>query len=196
MPIDLFKRSSSSVYDVLIVGAGASGIGCAAALKQCGIDNMMLVDSRGVGATFEAWPKQMRMISPSFHSNPFGQPDLNSITPHTSPADFLHTEHPTGAQYAGYLQAVAAYYELDVKTGTEIKSIKKSGKTITLESSDGPLEARHVIWAAGEFFFPRANIEGAEHCIHNSSVKDWSELPGTEHAIIGGFESGIDAAVH
>ena len=77
-------RSDHAVYDVLIVGAGPAGLGCAAALRHCGIGNMALVDLRGVGASFEAWPAQMRMISPSFHSNPFGQADLNAITPHTS----------------------------------------------------------------------------------------------------------------
>ena len=190
------SKSSSPAYDVLIVGAGPAGLGCAAALRQCGIENMALVDLRGVGASFEAWPAQMRMISPSFHSNPFGQPDLNAITPHTSPADYVHSEHPTGLEYARYLKAAADYYQLEVKTGIEVTGVKKTGKLLALQGTPEPLEARHVIWTAGEFFFPREEVKGKEHCIHNTKVEDWSELPGVEHAIIGGFESGIDAAVH
>lgn len=193
----LFHSSSSTpVYDVLVVGAGPAGIGCAAALRQCGIENLALVDLRGVGASFEAWPAQMRMISPSFHSNPFAQPDLNAITPHTSPADYLHSEHPTGLEYARYLKAAAEYYKLEVKTGLEVSGVKKRGKRLRLEGTSEPLEARHVIWTAGEFFFPREEIRGKELCVHNTRVADWSELPGVEHAIIGGFESGIDAAIH
>lgn len=189
-------ESSSPVYDVIIVGAGPAGLGCAAALKECGVENMALVDLRGVGASFEAWPAQMRMISPSFHSNPFAQPDLNAITPHTSPADYLHAEHPTGEEYARYLKAIAEYYQLEVKEGIKVTGVEKSGELLSLEGASAPLQARHVIWAAGEFFFPREEILGKEHCIHNTKVTDWSELPGVEHAIIGGFESGIDAAVH
>ena len=188
--------SNSSVYDVLIVGAGAAGLGCAAALRQCGIDKLALLDSRGVGASFDAWPAQMRMISPSFHSNPFGQPDLNAITPHTSPADYLNSEHPTGSEYARYLKAIAEFYQLEVKTGIEITGVEKSGNALALLGAPEPLLARHVIWTAGEFFFPRGDIRGSEHCLHNTTVADWSELPGIEHAIIGGFESGIDAAIH
>lgn len=192
----LFTSSSSDTFDVIIVGAGPAGLGCAAALKQCGIENLVLVDRREVGAAFESWPAQMRMISPSFHSNPFGQADLNAVTPHTSPADFLHTEHPTGKEYARYLKAVADYYQLDVKTGIDVTGIKKSGEKLVLEGPSETLEARHVIWTGGEFFLPREEIRGSEHCIHNTKVSDWSELDGVEHAIIGGFESGIDAAVH
>ncbi|MEM7700248.1 MAG: NAD(P)/FAD-dependent oxidoreductase [Verrucomicrobiota bacterium] len=190
------SNPSARVYDVLIVGAGPAGLGCAAALKQCGIEKLALIDSRDVGASFDAWPAQMRMISPSFHSNPFAQPDLNAVTPHTSPADFLHSEHPTGGEYANYLRALVQYYQLEVKTGIEITGVAKSPDGLVLKGGPEPLKAKHVIWAAGEFFFPRADIKGSELCLHNSAVTDWSELPGVEHAIIGGFESGIDAAVH
>ena len=174
----LITSSFSDTFDVIIVGAGPAGLGCAAALKQCGIENLVLVDRREVGAAFEAWPAQMRMVSPSFHSNPFGQADLNAVTPHTSPADFLHTEHPTGKEYARYLKAVADYYQLDVKTGIDVTGIKKSGEKLVLEGPSETLEARHVIWTGGEFFFPREEIRGSEHCIHNTKVSDWSELDG------------------
>ena len=193
---DFPPRSADAVHDVIIVGAGPAGLGCAAALKQCGIESLALVDLRGVGASFESWPVQMRMISPSFHSNPFGQADLNAITPHTSPADYVHSEHPTGTEYATYLKAIASFYELEVQTGIEITGVEKSREVLALLGTSEPLLARHIIWTAGEFFFPRQSIRGSEHCVHNTKVTDWNALPGIEHAIIGGFESGIDAAVH
>lgn len=196
MPLKIKPKPASPVYDVAIVGAGPAGLGCAAALKECGIENLAIIDRREVGASFDAWPAQMRMISPSFHSNPFSQPDLNAITPHTSPADYIHSEHPTGPEYARYLRAIAEYYQVEVKTGIEITGVKKSKGALVLEGASKPLQARHVIWTGGEFFFPRQEIKGVEHCIHNSAISDWSELEGVEHAIIGGFESGIDAAVH
>ena len=118
------------------------------------------------------------------------------LTRHTSPADYVKSEHPTGPEYARYLRAIAKYYRLEVKKGIEITGVEKSGESLALLGPSEPLLARHVIWTAGEFFFPKQTIKGNEHCVHNTSVADWSELPGIEHAIIGGFESGIDAAVH
>ncbi len=189
--------SHPPLHDVLIVGAGPAGLGCAAALRACGVERLLVLEREAVGAAFERWPAQMRMITPSFHSNPFGQPDLNAITPDTSPADFLGREHPSGRDYARYLRAVADHCELPVETGIEVTSVAREEDGLRLETSSGPRRARCVVWAAGELFHPYdGGIVGAEHCLHNSRVADWGELPGVEHAIVGGFESGIDAAVH
>ena len=195
----LFSSSSSrgSVLDVLIVGAGPAGLGCVIALRECGVENMLVVDREGVGSSFEKWPQQMRMITPSFHSNPYGQADLNAITPHTSPADYLRTEHPTGQEYARYLSSLALHYEIPLRSGVEVKGIEKKGDTFHISTDAETMRSRFVIWAVGEFLHPHdGGIEGAELCRHNSTIADWRDLPGVEHAIIGGFESGIDAAVH
>ena len=67
----------------------------------------------------------MSLLTPSFHSNSFGLTDLNAIDPETSPADYLRTQHPTGEQYAKYLQAVADYNELPIRTGVEVSAVRK-----------------------------------------------------------------------
>ena len=78
------EREGPAAYDVVIVGAGAAGIGVAAALKQCGAWSVLVVDRHDVGASFERWPKHTRFITPSFHSGAFGAPDLNAVDPSTS----------------------------------------------------------------------------------------------------------------
>ncbi len=188
---------SSEAFDVVVVGAGPAGLGCAIALRQCGIDRVLILERAQVGASFERWPAQMRMISPSFHSNPFGQTDLNAITPETSPGDFLNTEHPSGKDYAVYLRASVSHYQLNVREGVSVLAIDSAPEGFRVQTDQGPVSARFVIWAAGEFFFPDfGGIEGAEHCLHNSTIEDWRQLRGVEHVVIGGFESGVDAAIH
>ena len=105
------KPEESLEVGVLIVGAGPAGLGVATALKQADVNDVLVVDTREIGASFLNWPRQMTLLSPSFHSNSFGLTDLNSIDPATSPADFLRTQHPDGTQYAKYLKAVADYNE-------------------------------------------------------------------------------------
>jgi thioredoxin reductase len=185
------------MLDVVIVGAGAAGVGMAAVLRDLNIERYIVLE-RGekVGASFSRWSKGMRFITPSFPSNSFGAIDLNSVTLKTSPAYSLKTEHPTGEEYAKYLQAISNLYELHIETNIEVESIKPLSNGFSIKTNrDVEIPARFVIWAAGEFQFPRTNgFDGAEHCKHNSLINDWSEIEGDNAIIIGGYESGIDAA--
>lgn len=189
----------NAIDEVLIVGAGPAGLGCAVALRSCGVRTRVL-DGAGVGAAFAAWPRQMRLLTPSFHSGNFGCVDLNAVTPDTSPADFLRTQHPDGPEYARYLTALAAHYEIEVEAPVRVtRVLPLDGGGFCLETSAGRREARFVIWAAGEFATPDSGgIQGAGLCRHASRVVDWDEVAadGERFAVVGGYESGIDAAIH
>jgi thioredoxin reductase len=220
-------------YDIVIVGAGAAGVGMAHVLKTLGIKRFTMLERHEVGASFLRWPKEMRFISPSFTGNAFGLLDLNAVTRDTSPAYTLETEHPSGRQFAEYLQLIVQEYKLPVKTGVEVLSLRpgvvqpktaRNGKQhdetdgFTIETLDGAITARFVIWAAGEFQYPkRDGFPGAELCVHNATITSWRAaakgslgLPLEEASsdevideglanhfiVIGGNESGIDAAVN
>ena len=99
--------------------------------KTFGLDtSRVLLIERGeaVGDTFRRWPAEMHFISPSFNqqgwTNSF---DLNSVEHGTSPAYSLHTEHPSGDEYADYLNALAGANELQVRTLTEVISVQAVG---------------------------------------------------------------------
>ena len=188
----------SQLHEVAIVGAGAAGLGCGVALKEFGVDDdIIILDRHEVGASFRRWPQEMRFITPSFTSNSFGLLDLNAIVPGTSPAYTLDREHPSGMAYAMYLDNVARYYELEVKPGIDVCSVVvEDDGTFTLTTTDRPVRARHVIWAAGEFQYPNRNsFVGAESCCHSSEVRTWQDLEGDRFTVIGGYESAADAAV-
>ena len=187
----------SHLHEVAIVGAGAAGIGCAAALKEFGVEDVAILDRHEVGASFRRWPREMRFITPSFTSNAFGLLDLNAVAPGTSPAFSLDREHPSGSAYAQYLEAVVEYYELDVTSGVDVCSLTtEDDGTFTLATAGEPVRARHVIWAAGEFQYPeRHTFSGSDCCCHSAEVGTWRELEGDRFTVIGGYESAADAAV-
>ena len=191
------NNSESSQTSVLIVGAGPSGLGVAAALKQAGVTEMLIIDAREIGASFLNWPSRMSLLTPSFHSNSFGLTDLNSIEPETSPADFLRTQHPKGNQYAKYLKAVAEYHELPVRAGVRVSGLRKEEEHFIASTNQGDIFADIVVWATGQFFSPRDQaFPGANFALHSSKINDWSELEGDEFTVIGGYESGVDAALN
>ena len=196
--------------DVVIVGAGASGVGTALLLGGIfGLDpsRVLIVERGDVGETFRRWPKEMRFISPSFNSQGWTQSfDLNSVAYGTSPAFTLGAEHPSGEQYAKYLSVLAETNELNVRPQTEVTAVTpledREGFRVSICPAKGgvptDLTARFVVWAGGEFQYPRASAEplfpGSELCLHNSAVRSWKELPGDDFVVIGGYESGMDAA--
>ena len=205
--------TASPSLDVIVVGAGAAGVGCALMLtKTFGLDAArVLLIERGdaVGESFRRWPAEMRFISPSFNQQGWTSSfDLNSIAHGTSPAYSLHTEHPSGDQYADYLNALALAADLQVRTQTEVISVEAEGTvggsplfSVSVRSKPGgeqnahrarateKLTARYVVWAAGEFQYPRegsGSLAGAELCMHNSRVRSWASLPGDDFVLIGG----------
>ena len=100
-PAPVKDPAEAGELDVIIVGAGAAGIGTALMLTTTfGLDpSRVLLVERGeaVGETFRRWPAEMRFISPSFNqqgwTNSF---DLNSVSHGTSLAYSLHREQPSG----------------------------------------------------------------------------------------------------
>ena len=128
---DVMKNIQAVDYDVIVVGAGAAGIGCGLMLtKTFGVDKcrVLLVERGDVGETFHRWPEEMRFISPSFNQQGWTDSfDLNSIAHGSSPAFSLHSEHPSGKEYAAYLAAIAKMNGLQIRRHTEVTSIRPIG---------------------------------------------------------------------
>jgi len=188
---------SDGIYDVIVVGAGAAGVGVGITLQHVGIEKFVIVDRDTVGASFAAWPAETRFITPSFPSNSIGMLDLNSVAIGVSPAYNMRVEHPTGAEYAEHLQSLANYFELPLMEHTNVNSIEKDGDIFHVDTENGTMKAKYVIWSAGEYQYPSlSGFDGAEHCRHTATVDKYADLEGDNFLIIGGYESGIDAAYH
>jgi thioredoxin reductase len=194
---DVAQSTIGSPYDVIVVGAGAAGVGVGISLQHVGIENYLVVDRASVGASFAAWPAETRFITPSFPSNSIGMLDLNSVGIGISPAFNMRIEHPTGREYAEHLQSLAEFFELPLRENTDVLSIEKKDELFHLETKKETLLAKNVIWAAGEYQYPSLGVfEGSDSCRHTSTIASYTELEGDDFLIVGGYESGIDAAYH
>ena len=184
-------------FDVVVIGGGAAGVGVSIALRHAGIENFTILERATIGASFASWPAETRFITPSFPTNSIGMLDLNSIAIGVSPAFSLEVEHPTGAEYASHLRGVAHFFELPVRQETTVHRITKPDSNFRIDTEDETLQAKHVIWAAGEFQYPQlSGFPGSELCRHTATVTSYEDLDGDDFIIVGGYESGIDAAYH
>lgn len=181
--------------NVIIVGSGPAGIGIASLLNETDVDYVVLEKGK-VGNSFLEWPEKMKMITPSFPSNAFGQMDLNAIATSTSPAFTSQKEHLNGKEYAAYLSKIEELNEIKVEGNTEVEKIIKSDEGWVVATKKGKLKCNYLVWAAGEFFNPEIKgIPGAKYCIHSSVIKNPSNLEGDNFVVIGGYESGVQMAI-
>jgi len=181
-------------YSIIVVGAGAAGVGLGVVLEKCGIKDYVILERDTIGASFAKWPSYTRFISPSFTGNFFNAIDLNAISPDTSPAFNLKTEHPSGKEYATYLELVAKHFGLNIKEHTTVIDIKKDDNDFIIATENKKYQSQFVIWAGGDFSNPILNsFPGAEQCVHSSQAE---EFPKDEYTIIGGYESGMELSAH
>lgn len=190
--------TSCESYDVVIVGAGAAGLGMALTLQKLPGLSFTVLEAGDVGESFRRWPKQTRFITPSFYSNPYGLADLNAISEFSSPAVYCQTEHPTGQQYADYLNKVAQHFSVPIQTQCQVIDVSKNTPNgFCLQTPNGAIYTQYLIWATGEFQFPDLSpFPGSEHCLHYAQVSDWQDFQSDSYVVIGGYESGVDASVN
>lgn len=188
--------SSPQALDAVVIGAGPAGIGTALALDAVEELTFGVLERGKVGQTFLDWPEHQTFLTPSFTGNGFGATDLNAVHPETSPAYSLGVDYPNGPQYAKYLQGVAQHFRLPVLGEAEVTAVRVVDDGFEVESGHGPVRARSLVWAGGEF------AHRSEPRIARSTLADHSATPAAWRpregrlVVIGGYESGIDIACH
>ncbi|QTU83265.1 NAD(P)-binding domain-containing protein [Carnobacteriaceae bacterium zg-C25] len=183
--------------EIVIIGAGAAGIGMGCALHKLGINDFVILEKGVVGESFFNWPKETRLITPSFTTNGFGFPDINAIAPDTSPAYTFAKEHLSGEEYGEYLQMVADHYELPIEENCHVTAIKQTENGYCLNTTLGEMICTYIVMATGEFQNPnKTAIAGAHHGLHYGEVDSFAVQSDTPFVVIGGNESGVDAAIN
>ena len=192
------RRNPSQEWDVVIVGAGPAGIGVAYAFTHFGVRRIVVLERREVAASFARWPAEMRLHHAVVQQQPvrLARPEL------VRPARLGGPQHRQGTPQRAGVRPVPpgrspATSNSPVQTGVDVRSVRRAGDGFVLHTSQGEIRSRFVVWAAGEFQYPKTNgFPGAELCQHNSRVRSWRELGGDNFVVIGGYESGVDAAIH
>ncbi|MEO0976925.1 MAG: NAD(P)/FAD-dependent oxidoreductase [Pseudomonadota bacterium] len=181
---------------VAVVGGGPAGLGVARVLRDLGIPDVWVLERGRIGESFRRWPVGTRLLTPSFPGNVFGVTDLNAISYDSSPGWSMKCEHADGRTYAKYLELAAGAFGLNVQCEIEVFDLEPASEWFTLRTDRGLFQADYVIWACGQFGSPsKDKLNGTEHGKHYGTVHRWKDVPGDDVFVIGGYESGIDAAL-
>jgi cation diffusion facilitator CzcD-associated flavoprotein CzcO len=170
------------------VGAGASGLAAAAALKRRGREPVVLDRDETVGGTWERRYDRLHLHTVRRFSGLPYHPLPRSLPRYVSKD-----------VYAQYLAAYPARLGLDVRGGQAVEHIRRDGEAWVVEAGGVQLRTRAVVVATGRHNVRRlpdwpgaADFEG--RLLHSEDYRSGREFPGQRVLVVGLGNTGAEIA--
>ena len=176
--------------EVVVIGAGASGLAVGAALQQRGREPVLLERDARVGGTWDRRYERLCLHTVRRFSG----------LPYLPMPDSFPRYVPKG-MYAGYLRDYARRMELDVRTGQEVERIRRSdapgGWLVTTKT--GEWQADALVIATGQYHTPRLPAwPGAEtfrgKLLHAADYRTGRAFAGKRALVVGIGNTGAEIA--
>lgn len=176
--------------EVLVVGGGQAGVAMSEHLTKRGIPHIVLERNR----IAERWRSErwdsLVMNGPAWHDR-FPSLEFDDVD---------QDAFPVKDRVAKYFEDYAARFDMPIRTGVEVTSVRKSegAAGFDVETSAGPVQARYVVSATGAFQLPAIPPivpEGSGITqIHSSQYKNPEQLPEGGVLVVGAGSSGVQIA--
>jgi len=176
--------------EVLVVGAGQAGVAMSEHLGARGIPHLVVERDR----IAERWR------TGRWDSLVANGPAWHDRFPGLEFADVDPDGFASKDQVADYFVAYAEKIGAPIRCGVDVQSVqKKAGRPgFHVETSDGTIDARHVVAATGPFqnpVIPPVVGEDADVVqIHSSSYRNPEQLPEGGVLVVGAGSSGVQIA--
>lgn len=177
-----------AIFDVLVIGAGPTGLACAIAAQNVGL-RVVLVDKGCLTNSLFHYPAHMTF---------FTTPELLEIgnMPFSSP-----NQKPTRAEALEYYRKVAQHYALDVRQYQNVDSVTGSDGAFEVHTTDRfgrkmTHRAKKLIVSTGYYDLPNhLGIPGEELAKVAHYYNEPHPFFGQEVLVIGGKNSAAIAAL-
>ena len=182
------QDAADTLFDVLVIGAGPTGLSCAIETQKAGM-RVALVDKGCVCNSLFHYPSHMTFFTTS-ELLEIG--DIPVPSPHAK---------PTRNEALEYYRAVAAHYRLDVRQYQRVVRIEGHSGDFTARLADrfgrpGTLRARNLVIATGYYDIPNLlGIPGEDLSKVHHYYDDPHPYFGTDVVVIGGKNSAAIAAL-
>ena len=173
-------KPANGVLDLCIVGAGPAGFSCSLQAKARGL-RFVTIDQESFGGTVAKYPRRKLVMTQPVRLPLHGM--LRSASFEKEELMALWTD-------------LAKRHRLPIRTGVEFKTLERNNGHYVVRTSDGEIEARHVLLAVGRRGTPRKlGVPGEELPKVAYNLIDAQSYQGREILVVGGGDSAIEAAV-
>lgn len=176
-------------YDTIVIGAGQAGLAVGYHLMKTDADFLILDASERIGNSWRhRWDSLRVFTSAAFTALP-GMP---------FPAAASHLPHKD--ELADYLEHYACRFDLPVRTGTRVLSVRWAEGRYTIDAGTLRYEARNVVIATGPFQVPRipdvSRFVAADILqLHSSAYRNPLSLPDGPVLVVGVGNAGARIAL-
>lgn len=180
----------NSVYDCIVIGAGQAGLAAAYYLQRARLRIELLDAQPEVGAVWRQRWDGLRLFTPARYNGLPGMP---------FPGERYSL--PAKDEVADYLQVYARQFDLPVRLGTRVTSLRPDAGAYTVRTDSGEeLSARSVIVATGANQQPyvpafAAALDSHIVQVHSSGYRRPSQLSSGSVLVVGAGNSGAQIAL-
>lgn len=176
-------------HDVVVIGAGQSGLAAAYYLQHHGVDFVVLDEHERVGDQWRTRYDSLRLYSPAMYDALPGMP-----------FPLPRRAYPSGNQMGDYLEAYARHFELPVRAGVTVDGLRREDSRYVISAGERRFEADQVVVAVGFFRQPRVPEFAAELApeirqLHSVDYRRPSQLADGPVLVVGLSHSGADLAM-
>jgi putative flavoprotein involved in K+ transport len=177
-----------TAHETVVIGAGQTGLAAAHHLARRGIGHVVLEANERVGDIWRSRWESLRLYSPAKY-------DALPGMPLPGPGH----KFPTALEMGDYLESYVEHQRLPVRTGVTVTRVRGDGEGYAVETSDGPISARHVIVATGAFQHPwvpevATELDPGIKQIHSAEYRRPDQLADGAVLVVGLSHSGADLA--
>jgi putative flavoprotein involved in K+ transport len=182
---------SEHVHDVVVIGAGQSGLATAYYLRRAKLDFVMLDAEVGPGGAWRHGWETLRLFSPARWSS------LPGFLMAGGPDNY-----PSRNEFLAYLVAYERRYNFPIERPVQVTAVRDAGdgELLAVETNRGTWLARAVISATGTWADPYVpEIPGREtfrgQQLHSADYSSPLPFAGQRVLVIGGANSGAQIYV-
>ena len=173
----------NNIYDIIIIGAGPTGIGCAIEAKKNGLSVLILEKGMLTNSIYN-FPTNMTFFSTSLKLEIGDVPFIS------------HNEKPTRMEALEYYRRVIDSWDLDIKFREEVISIDDREQGFMVSSVKESYECDYVIVATGFYdTYRKLNVPGEDLTKVKHYYDDVHPYIQQKVLIVGAANSACDVAL-